>query len=233
MSMSLSLTRLMRCAELGDQQLGRVLVDGLGERDRRAHLEQGFDEVGAALGHAVGELLHGDRLRERRRRGPACATGRPPCGGAFPSRARGGARQASGRGCRLRRQSARLTVSLPRWRSIVAAAARTRGFGALGRGSVAAGRRKLRSSPSSVSAAAVSGSSGGGAVAARASSSARRASFFGGRFVGLAILFGAAALVLDCASLGAFLAAARFLERGQARFLGFAQQAASEAPCAR
>ena len=49
-------------AELGDQQLGRVLVDRLGERDRHAHLEQRLDEVGAALGHAVGELLHGDRF---------------------------------------------------------------------------------------------------------------------------------------------------------------------------
>ena len=49
-------------AELGDQQLGGVLVDGLGERDRRAHLEQRLDEVGAALGHAVGELLDRDRL---------------------------------------------------------------------------------------------------------------------------------------------------------------------------
>src|SRR5690348_6096522 len=47
-------------AELGDQQLGRVLVDRLGERDRHAHLEQRLHEVGAALGHAVGELLDGD-----------------------------------------------------------------------------------------------------------------------------------------------------------------------------
>src|SRR5207245_2546319 len=30
--------------------------------DRAAHLEQGFDEVGAALGHAIGELLHRDCL---------------------------------------------------------------------------------------------------------------------------------------------------------------------------
>ena len=50
-------------AELGDEQLGRVLVDGLGERDRHAHLEQRLDEVGAAFGHAVGEILHGDRFR--------------------------------------------------------------------------------------------------------------------------------------------------------------------------
>ncbi len=62
MSMSLSLTRLMRWPNSVDQQLGRVLVDGLGERDRHAHLEQRLDQVGAALGHAVGEFLHGDRL---------------------------------------------------------------------------------------------------------------------------------------------------------------------------
>ena len=49
-------------AELGHQQLGGVLVDGLGESHRHAHLEQRLDEVGAALGHAVGEVLDGDRF---------------------------------------------------------------------------------------------------------------------------------------------------------------------------
>src|SRR6185503_5374734 len=34
-----------------------------GERDRHAHLEQRLHEVGAALGHSVGEFLDGDRLR--------------------------------------------------------------------------------------------------------------------------------------------------------------------------
>src|SRR5438270_5002108 len=48
--------------EFGDQQLGRVLVDRLGERHGHAHLEQGLHQIGATLGHAVGELLDGDRL---------------------------------------------------------------------------------------------------------------------------------------------------------------------------
>jgi len=39
-----------------------VLIDGLGESHRHAHFEQSFDEVGAALGHAVGELLNGNDL---------------------------------------------------------------------------------------------------------------------------------------------------------------------------
>ena len=54
--------RLDAVAELLDQQLGGVLVDGLGDGDRRAHLEQRLDQVGAALAHALGELLDGDRL---------------------------------------------------------------------------------------------------------------------------------------------------------------------------
>ena len=49
-------------AEFGDQQFGGVLVDRLGQRDRRAHLEQRLDQVGALFGHAVGEFLDGDRF---------------------------------------------------------------------------------------------------------------------------------------------------------------------------
>ena len=49
-------------AELGDQQFGRVLVDHLVDGDRHAHLEQGFDQIGGALGHAVGELADRDRF---------------------------------------------------------------------------------------------------------------------------------------------------------------------------
>src|SRR6185295_5997576 len=50
------------------------------------------------------------------------------------------------------------------------------------------------------------------------------ACLLGGCFLGLAIFFGAAAL-LDARVLeGAVLAAARFLERGEAAFLGLAQE---------
>ena len=62
MSTSASLTRLMLWPNSVDQQFGGVLVDRLGDGDRHAHLEQRLDQVGAALGHAVGELLDGDRL---------------------------------------------------------------------------------------------------------------------------------------------------------------------------
>ena len=49
-------------AELFDQQLGGVLVDRLGDRDGRAHLEQGLDQVGAAFAHALRQFLDGDGL---------------------------------------------------------------------------------------------------------------------------------------------------------------------------
>ena len=48
--------------------------------------------------------------------------------------------------------------------------------------------------------------------------------FFGGGFLGLAVFFGAAALFLVRRAARLFLAAARFFERGEARFLGLAQQ---------
>ncbi len=49
--------------ELGDEQLGRVLIDRLVDRHDDAHLEKRLDEVRAAFGHAVREFLNGDRLR--------------------------------------------------------------------------------------------------------------------------------------------------------------------------
>ena len=49
-------------AELVDDELGGVGVDHLVDGRHHAHLHQRLDHVGAALGHAVGELLHGDRL---------------------------------------------------------------------------------------------------------------------------------------------------------------------------
>src|SRR5207253_8486169 len=48
--------------------------------------------------------------------------------------------------------------------------------------------------------------------------------FFGSGFLGLAIFIGAAAFVLALRTADALLAAARFFERGKARFLGLAQQ---------
>ena len=45
-------------AEFGRDQLGGVGVDRLGDGHHDADLHQRLDHVGAALGHAVGELLH-------------------------------------------------------------------------------------------------------------------------------------------------------------------------------
>ena len=52
----------MLVAELGHHQLGGVGVDHLVDRRHDAHAHQRLDHVGAALGHAVGELLHRDGL---------------------------------------------------------------------------------------------------------------------------------------------------------------------------
>ena len=49
-------------AELLDDQRRGVGVDGLVLRRHDAVLHQGLDHGGDALGHAVGELLHGDRV---------------------------------------------------------------------------------------------------------------------------------------------------------------------------
>ena len=61
-STSDSETRTHLVAELVDDQLGGVGVDGLVLRRHHALAHQRLDHVGAALGHAVGELLDGDRL---------------------------------------------------------------------------------------------------------------------------------------------------------------------------
>ncbi len=53
---------LQLVAELGDDQFGGVGIDHLVDRRHDVHAHQRFDDVGAALGHAVGEFLHGDRL---------------------------------------------------------------------------------------------------------------------------------------------------------------------------
>ena len=53
---------LQAMAEFGDDQLGRILVEPLVDRRHDPHFHQGFDDVGAALGHAGGEILHRDAL---------------------------------------------------------------------------------------------------------------------------------------------------------------------------
>src|SRR5579872_479862 len=49
-------------AEFGNDELGGVGVDVLGDGRHHAHVEKLLDHLGALLGHAVGELLHGDGL---------------------------------------------------------------------------------------------------------------------------------------------------------------------------
>jgi hypothetical protein len=46
-------------------ELGGVGVDHVGDLVHRALLHQQADDVDGALGHAVGEFLDGDRLRDR------------------------------------------------------------------------------------------------------------------------------------------------------------------------
>ena len=227
MSTSALADALDAVAELGDQQLGRVLVDRLGQRDRHAHLEQRLDQVGAALGHAVGEFLDGDRLGDDDvadllgRRAGLHVVALFLLAGAAERGERAGAavvlvgqRAADG--------------ELAALAAIVAAAARARRLGAAS--ARAHGRRdggRVRSSSSSArrcgAAASGSGGSFGGAASLfleprRAASSAAASS---------ALRFSSArrrssSLAELC---GLLLAAARFLERGQARFLGLAQQA--------
>src|SRR3546814_5954384 len=52
-------------AEFLDQQFGGVLIDRFRDGYGHAELEQGFDQVGAALTHALGEFLDRDRFRHR------------------------------------------------------------------------------------------------------------------------------------------------------------------------
>jgi hypothetical protein len=47
-------------AELVDDQFGRVGIEALVDRRHDAHLHQRLDDIGAALGHAAGQLLHRD-----------------------------------------------------------------------------------------------------------------------------------------------------------------------------
>ena len=61
-STSASATRRTRVAHLLGDDLGGVGVDDVGGLDHLALLHQQLDDVDGALGHAVGELLDGDRL---------------------------------------------------------------------------------------------------------------------------------------------------------------------------
>ena len=47
-------------AEVGDEQLCRILIDAVTHRRGHAHLEQRLDQVAAAFGHAVGEFADRD-----------------------------------------------------------------------------------------------------------------------------------------------------------------------------
>ena len=49
-------------AELGNQQLGSILVDGIAHRRGDAHLEERTDQVVATLCHTVGEFADRNRL---------------------------------------------------------------------------------------------------------------------------------------------------------------------------
>ena len=147
MSTSLSLTRLMRWPNSVDQQLGGVLVDRLGERDRRAHLEQRLDEVGAALGHAVGELLDGDRLGDDdvadllgRRAGLHVVALFLLARAAERGERAGAAVVLVGKGAGDGELAALAVI-------VAAAAARARRLGTLGRRRMAAGRRTSRALP--------------------------------------------------------------------------------------
>ena len=48
--------------KLPNDEFGGVGVDCLIDRRHHAHAHQRLDHVGAALGHAVCQLLHSDRL---------------------------------------------------------------------------------------------------------------------------------------------------------------------------
>src|SRR5438105_4145851 len=51
--------------ELADDELGSVGVDDLVDCRHDTHAHQRLDDIGAALGHAVGQFLDRDRLRDR------------------------------------------------------------------------------------------------------------------------------------------------------------------------
>ncbi len=113
---SASLTRLMPMPNSVDEQLGSVLVDRLSERYWHAHLEQRLHEVRpTALGHSVREILDRDRLRNHHVSDLLLRRAHLYVMALFLLR-HGEARRVTGRSYTSSSESARLTVSLPRWR---------------------------------------------------------------------------------------------------------------------
>ena len=211
-------------AEFGDEQLGRVLIDHLVDGDRHAHLEQRFDQIGGALGHAVGELADGDRLgndhvADLLGRGSGLHVG------ALFLLARALQRgEAAGAGVAV-------LAERPADRELAALAAMLL--------AAPAGARRLGAPGGRMTVAVAGGLARTGTVVAivgwrgrlgrRLGGLLRRflggeAGGFGRFFLGLAILLGAALLVLGRGLGLLVVAAARFLGRGQAGLLGLAQQ---------
>ena len=223
-------------AEFGDQQLGGVLVDRLVDGDRHAHLEQRLHQIGAALGHAVGELADGDRLGHD---DVADLLGRRAglhmgalflLAGALERGERAGAgaavlveRAADGE---LAALAAMLLAAARRARAgsgRLAADGRGRGHGLAGAGAVVV----------LVLGAAAGAAASAGASAARfASSSAARRAASAAVFLGLAIFLGAALLVLGLRLGLLVLAAARLLERGAGALPRPRAAISPAAPCA-
>ena len=218
-------------AELGDQKLGRILVDRLGQRDRHAHLEQRLHQVGAALGHAVGQLLHRDRLWDDNIADLLlCRAGLH----VVPFFLLAGAAQRgkrAGTAVVLTGQSAG-DGQLARVAAIFTAARRSRGFRSLG-------CRGMAGTAEGAFLRRLGLRRGGLSFVGRRRGGSERlllraaGGFLRGRLLGLAVFLGAAALFLIGGGLGLFLAAAGVLERGHAGFLGLAQQLLLKLPATR
>ena len=230
MSTSASLTRLMLWPNSVTSSSAVSWSIVWVTRDRHAHLEQRLDQVGGALGHAVGELLDGDRLGHDdvadllgRRAGLHVGALFLLAGAAQRGERAGAAvvlvRERAGDG-----ELAALAAMSSRPRR------RARRLGALGAGAwPSAARRRGASSSSSATGA------GGAAAAAAARLGLGGAARPLPRPRGAALLRRAPPRPGDSPRRGgvsssvacwrlAVLAAAGFLERGEPRFLGLAQQ---------
>src|SRR4249919_1426972 len=213
-------------AELLDQQLGGVLVDRLGDRDRGTHLEQGFDEVGTAFAHALGEFLHGDGFGNVDI--AILFDGRPHLLVVALFLLTGAAERGQAAGAAVVFAGERTgNGQLAGMAAFVDPAAIGAGMGRsrpLRRMSRRGGTAELAIFLNRLGGRFGSGAGrflGGEALSFRSLLN-REAS---GLFLGLAIFLGAALLFLGLLLLGAVLAAARLLERGHASLFGLAQQA--------